>query len=71
MFLSIALSRVAPVLGAVFREGWGVTGGDEVMEAVGLARVMERFGALIRAADRECESLFYFGFAFVVGIGGL
>jgi hypothetical protein len=59
MFVSIALSRVVPVLGPVVREWLGV--GVEV-EGIGegeagsvYGEAVQRFGALVRAADRECE----------------
>jgi hypothetical protein len=60
MFLSIALSRVVPVIGPVVREWLGILDGVEegVGEGVGMYRdVMERFGALVKAADRECKFL--------------
>lgn len=58
MFISIAISRVAPVLAPVVRE-WIGLGAEEGLEVVGgmegLGRVIERIGGMVRAADRECE----------------
>jgi len=71
MFVSIALSRVVPVLGPVVREWLGV--GLEV-EGIGegeagsvYGEVVQRFGALVRAADRECEFAGRFFWSLSVG----
>ena len=59
MFISIAISRVAPVLAPVVRELVGLEA-EEGLEVVGgmegLGRVIERIGGMVRAADRECKS---------------
>ena len=58
MFISIAISRVAPVLVPVIREWIGLEA-EEGLEVVGgmegLGRVIERIGGMVRAADRECK----------------
>jgi len=58
MFISIAMSRVVPVLGGVFKGWLGVEGTDGTGMSVEGGRnefgyLMDRFGGLVRAADRE------------------
>jgi len=57
MFLSIALSRVAPALLPIVRESVGLGSGagerEREMDWSGFVSVVDRFGGLIRAADRE------------------
>lgn len=67
MFMSIAISRVAPVIMPIIREAAGLependlwTDGKGFGTEVG--RVVGRLGALAKAADRECKSSFLHDF---------
>jgi hypothetical protein len=70
MFLSIALSRVAPALLPIVRESVGLGSGagagerESEMDWSGFVSVVDRFGGLIRAADRECEFIYITLFPF-------
>jgi len=61
MFMSIAISRVAPVLVPIVRESIGLPVLDEDLMSqegfgAGVGRLVDKVGALVRAADREGES---------------
>jgi hypothetical protein len=59
VFISIALSRVAPVLVPIIREALGLQSNESEVgvDRTALGQVVDRFGALAKTADRECKSL--------------
>lgn len=59
MFMSIAISRVAPMLMPIVRESIGLEAHDEsevTQDGFG-SHLIDRIGTLVRAADREGKSL--------------